>query len=42
MDGRVEETDRFLYDLVSAMALRHYGDEKGRSYAEQFRETGSP
>ena len=38
MDGRVEEMDRSLYDLVLAMALRHCGDERGRSYAERFRE----
>ena len=38
MDGPVEETDRPLYDLVLAMALRYYGPEEGRVFAEDYRE----
>ncbi len=38
MDGPVEETERPLYDLVLAMALRYYGEEKGRAFAEDYRE----
>jgi PPOX class probable F420-dependent enzyme len=38
MDGPVEETNRPLYDLVLAMALRYYGPEEGRAFAEDYRE----
>ncbi len=38
MDGPVQETDRPLYELVLAMALRYYGEEKGRSFAEGYRD----
>lgn len=38
MDGPVEEVDRPLYDLVLSMALRYYGEEKGRAFAEGYRE----
>ena len=34
MDGPVQETDRPLFELVLSMALRYYGEEKGRSFAE--------
>ena len=37
MDGPVQEADRPLYDLVLAMALRYYGEEKGRAFAENYR-----
>ena len=37
MDGPVEEVDRPLYELVLSMAVRYYGDEKGRSFAEGYR-----
>ena len=37
MDGPVEEVDRPLYDLVLSMALRYYGEEKGRAFAEGYR-----
>ena len=38
MDGPVLETDRPLYELVLSMALRYYGEEKGRSFAEGYRD----
>ena len=37
LDGAVEEVDRPLYDLVLSMALRYYGEEKGRAFAEGYR-----
>ena len=37
MDGPVREADRPIYDLVLAMALRYYGEEKGRAFAEGYR-----
>ena len=37
MDGTVQEADKPLYDLVLSMALRYYGDEKGRPFAEDYR-----
>ena len=38
MDGPVQETDRPLYELVLSMALRYYGEKKGRSFAEGYRD----
>ena len=37
MDGPVEEVDRPLYELVLSMAVRYYGEEKGRAFAEGYR-----
>jgi hypothetical protein len=37
MDGIVEEVDRPLYDLVLSMAVRYYGEEKGRAFAEGYK-----
>ncbi|MDA0768876.1 MAG: pyridoxamine 5'-phosphate oxidase family protein [Chloroflexi bacterium] len=37
MDGPVAEVDRPLYDLVLSMAVRYYGEEKGRDFAEGYR-----
>ena len=37
MDGPVQETDRPVYDLVLAMAVRYYGEERGRAFAENYR-----
>ena len=37
MDGAVEEVDRPLYDLVLSMAVRYYGEEKAREFAEDYR-----
>ena len=37
MDGPVEEVDRPLYDLVLSMAIRYYGEEEGRAFAEGYR-----
>ena len=37
MDGPVQESDRPIYDLVLGMALRYYGEEKGRAFAERYR-----
>ena len=41
MDGPVQETDRPLYELVLSMALRYYGEEKGRSFAEGYQDESS-
>ena len=38
MDGPVEEVQRSLYELVLSMAIRYYGDEKGRAFAEVYRD----
>ena len=38
MDGAVEEVTRPLFDLVLGMALRYYGEEKGRAFAEGYRD----
>ncbi len=38
MDGPVEEADRPLHELVLHMAVRYYGDEKGRAFAEGYRD----
>jgi len=38
IDGRVEEaTDRSLFDDVLAMALAYYGEDRGRTFAENYR-----
>ncbi len=37
MDGPVEEVDRPIYDLALSMAVRYYGDDKGRAFAEGYR-----
>ena len=36
MDGPVEEVSRSVYELVLGMALRYYGEEKGRAFAEGY------
>ena len=38
LDGSVEEVQRPLYDLVLSMAVRYYGEEEGRAFAEGYRE----
>ena len=38
LDGTVEEVQRSLYDLVLSMAVRYYGEEEGRDFAEGYRE----
>ena len=38
LDGSVEEVQRPLYDLVLSMAVRYYGEEEGREFAEGYRE----
>ena len=38
LDGAVEEVQRPLYDLVLSMAVRYYGEEEGRAFAEGYRE----
>ena len=38
LDGPVEEVQRPLYDLVLSMAVRYYGEEEGRAFAEGYRE----
>ena len=37
LDGPVEEVERPLYDLVLGMAVRYYGEEEGRAFAEEYR-----
>ena len=37
MDGRVEEVERSQFDLALSMALRYYGEEEGRAFAESYR-----
>ena len=37
LDGVVEEVDRPLYDLVLSMAVRYYGEDEGRAFAEEYR-----
>ena len=39
MDGTVEEVTRPLFDLVLGMARRYYGEEKGRAFAEGYRDS---
>ena len=42
VEGVVEEVnDRLLYDEVLDMATRYYGDEKGRAFAENYRDNDS-
>ncbi len=38
LDGSAEEVKRPLYDLVLSMAVRYYGEEEGRAFAEGYRE----
>ena len=38
MDGPVEEVGRPLYELVLGMAVRYYGEDKGRAFAEEYRD----
>ncbi len=38
MNGPVEEVDRPPFELVLNSALRYYGEEHGRNYAETYRE----
>ena len=38
VEGIAEEVDRPLYDLVLSMSTRYYGEEKGRAFAEGYRE----
>jgi PPOX class probable F420-dependent enzyme len=37
--GTVEESDRSMYDLVLGMAVAYYGEEKGRPFAEGYRDS---
>ena len=38
LDGPVQESDRPVYDLALAMSLRYYGEDRGRSFAEEYRD----
>ena len=38
LSGRVEEVERPLYDLVLSMAIRYYGEDEGRAFAEGYRQ----
>ena len=38
VDGPVEEATCSLFDLVLKLALRYYGEEKGRAFAEDYRD----
>ena len=37
MDGAVSEVERPVYDLALKLALRYYGEEQGRTFAEEYR-----
>ena len=37
LDGTVEEVVRPLYEFALSMAVRYYGDEEGRAFAESYR-----
>ena len=37
LNGPVSEVDRPVYDLVLSMALRYYGEKKGREFADNYR-----
>ena len=39
IQGVAEEVDRSMYDLVLSMSIRYYGEEKGRAFAEGYRDT---
>ncbi len=41
LEGSVEESDRPMYDVVLSMALAYYGEQKGRPFAEGYRESPS-
>ena len=38
LNGPVAEVDRPVYDLVLSMALRYYGEKKGREFADNYRD----
>ncbi len=38
LEGAVEESDQSLYDHVLKMALGYYGEQKGREFAEGYRD----
>lgn len=38
IDGEVEASDRPQYDLVRAMAVAYYGEERGVAFAEDYRD----
>ena len=38
VNGAVEEVDRPMYELVLSMAVRCYGEEEGRKFADTFLE----
>ena len=38
LSGYAEEVQRPLYDLVLSMAIRYYGEDEGRAFAEGYRE----
>jgi len=38
VDGRIEEIERSLYELVLGMALRYFGKEKGVEFAEDYKD----
>jgi PPOX class probable F420-dependent enzyme len=41
IDGVVEPSDRPLYDLVRAMAVAYYGEQRGIEFAEAYRDPSS-
>ncbi len=38
LDGPVEEVTRPIYELVLGMALRYYGEKKGRAFAQGYKD----
>jgi len=38
IQGTAEEVEVDMYDLVRSMSVRYYGEEKGRAFAEGYRD----
>ena len=38
LSGPITEVDRPVYEIVSSMALRYYGEEEGRKFADGYKD----
>ena len=38
LSGHITEVDRPVYEVVSSMALRYYGEEEGRTFADRYKD----
>ena len=38
LSGPITEVDRPVYEVVSSMALRYYGEEEGRKFADGYKD----